>query len=267
MRVSDRQPLQILPTQEIMPGLKSGRSSARIATSPLEAAHPAPTRRRVWRHPDLTSHGILVLTFDRISLSSDTHRPKPELIAAIEAGGDLDQLLGALAVVIDLASVRRLRLHLQTNSIMIEYVGHGQGKSRQRVTFATPEAADACFTKIWRRLGHDVELVPYRSNSWSMARAPLGLFLGALIVTAALALMLNIFQDMSSVHPVAHASTQGVGELGSRVPFPKSALGKILAWLDWRVVCGLGGVVAAVSQVWLYRRLTTPPACLELIRS
>ena len=38
-------------------------------------------------------------------------------------------------------------------------------------------------------------------------------------------------------------------------------------WLDWRVVCGLGGAVAAVLQVWIYRRLTQPPLSLELIRS
>jgi hypothetical protein len=37
--------------------------------------------------------------------------------------------------------------------------------------------------------------------------------------------------------------------------------------MNWKVVCALGGAVAAASQVWLYRRLTTPPASLELVRS
>ena len=36
---------------------------------------------------------------------------------------------------------------------------------------------------------------------------------------------------------------------------------------NWRWVCGFGGVVLAVLQVWLYRRLTKPPKRLELARS
>ena len=250
-----------------MPGLKSGRSSARIQTSPLEAAHPAQTRRRVWHQPDLTSHSILVLTFDRIYLADDAQNPKAELIGAIEGGGGLEELLGSLAVVIDLSSIRRLQLHLETNSLMIEYVQSGHGKSRQRVTFATPEAADSCFTRVWRRLGEGVELTPYRRSGLALALGPLGLLLAALAVTAVLALALNVFQDMRSAHAASPMSTHGVGELGSSVTHSRSLVEKLLGWLDWRVVCGIGGVVAAVSQVWLYRRLTTPPASLELIRN
>jgi hypothetical protein len=36
--------------------------------------------------------------------------------------------------------------------------------------------------------------------------------------------------------------------------------------MDWRVVCGLGGAAAAATQVWLVRRVTAPPAALELVR-
>ena len=46
---------------------------------------------------------------------------------------------------------------------------------------------------------------------------------------------------------------------------PHSPLEAALAWLDWRAVCGLGGIAAAVIQVWLYRRLTQPPVSLELL--
>ena len=250
-----------------MPGLKVVPSSTTITASPLETALPNQKRRRLWQHPDLTSHALLVLTFEKIYLTSDAGSPKPELVAAVEAGGDLEQLLGPLAVVIDLVAVRRLRLELQTNSLVIEYVGSNYGTSRQRITFATPEAADACFTKVWRRLGGGFGLAPYERDRWALARGPLLLLLGALAATAVLALLLSIFEDTASARAASQVSTPGLGELGSRMNLPQSPLEVLLGWLDWRVVCGLGGAVAAVSQVWLYRRLTTPPASLELIRN
>jgi hypothetical protein len=250
-----------------MPGLKIGPSTTTITASPLDAARAAQARRRLWQHPDLTSHSLLVLTFEQVYLTSEAGIPKPEVVTAVEAGADLEQVLGSLAVVIDLVSVRRLRLDLQTNSLVIEYLGNGVSTSQQRVTFATPEAADACFTKIWRRLGSGFGLASYRRDNWALARGPLGLLAGALLVTAALAIVLSVFEDMASARAASRVNTPGLGELGSRMNLPQSPLEVLIGWLDWRVVCGLGGVVAAVSQVWLYRRLTTPPASLELIRN
>jgi hypothetical protein len=250
-----------------MPGLKAIASSTTITASPLETALPNQKRRRLWRHPELTSHALLVLTFERVYLTPEASNPKPELVTAVEAGGDLDQLLGSLAVVIDLVSVRRLRLELQTNSLVIEYAGNTYGTSRQRVAFATPEAADACFTKLWRRLGGGFELTAYQRDRWALARGPLLLLFVALAVTATLAIVLSIFEDMASARAASRVGTPGLGELGSKMNLPQSPLEILLGWLDWQVVCGLGGVVAAVSQVWLYRRLTTPPASLELIRN
>src|SRR5207253_8231765 len=104
-------------------------------------------------------------------------------------------------------------------------------------------------------------------DNWSLARGPLALLLGALVVTAVLALVLNVFEDMASARAASQVSTPGLGELGSKMNLPKSPLEALLGWLDWRVVCGLGGVAASLSQVWLYRRFTTPPASLELIRN
>jgi hypothetical protein len=250
-----------------MPGMKISPSTTTITESPLDAARAARARRRVWQHPDLTSHSFLVLTFEQLYLTPEAGSPKPEVVAAVEAGADLEQLLGSLAVVIDLVAVRRLRLDLLTNSLVIEYVGNGLSTSRQRVTFATPEAADACFTKIWRRLGDGFGLSSYRRDSWSLARGPLGLLLGALLVTAALAIVLSVFEDMASARAASRVSAPGLGELGSKMNLPQSPLEVLLSWLDWRTVCAVGGMVAAVSQVWLYRRLTTPPASLELIRN
>lgn len=204
------------------------------------------SRRRVWAHPDLTSHSLLVLTFDRLYLAP-LAGATPETRGAIESVADPDDVLGPLAVVIDLISVRRMKLDLLTNSLVLEYVGGGMGTSRQRVTFATPEAADACFTKVWRRVGDGLRLAPVRPAGWTLARAPLLVLLGTLIATGLLVLLMSIFEDAGP------AGRAGLSSSSERV-------------FDWQVVCGVGGIVAAASQVWLYRRLTTPPAALELVR-
>jgi len=221
---------------------------------PLETAVPGHIRRRSWAHPEITSHSLLVLTFERLYLALATGDPNPALLAAIDAGDDLDDVLGPLAVVIDLSAVRRLQLDLTTNSLIIEYVGYGLGTSRQRITFATPEVADACFTKVWRRLGEGYQLSPHKQDAWHLARAPLRLFIGTLLATAVLVLILSIFEDSASGS-------------AAQANLPKPPVELLLNWLDWRFVCAVGGVLVAVSQVWLYRRLTTPPASLELIRN
>jgi hypothetical protein len=230
--------------------------------SPFEATSQAQTKRRVWAHPDLTSHSLLALTTNLLYLAphSGETKTKPETLAAIDAGADLENVFGPLAVVIDLFSIRRLHLDLLENSLVIEYRGSGQGTSRQRISFATPEAADACFTKIWRRLGEDYELAPYKRDTWALAQPPLLLLLGALFVTALLVLLLNVFQDSDVMPDSVHFGTAPAAKVDA------STSGGLHAWLDWRVVCAVGGMAAAVSQVWLFRRLTAPPLSLELIR-
>lgn len=237
-----------------------------LNATPLETVLPAHTRRRTWVRPELTSHSLLVLTFDRLHLAPLAGDPKPELLAAVESGADLDDVLGPLAVVIDLVAVRGLKLDLLTNSIAVEYVGGGLGTSRQRITFATPEAADACFTKIWRRLGDGLKLTPYRGDSWSVVRGPLLLLLGSLLATALLVLVISVFEDFAGARAAVRSGATAENPLGLRADIPKTPLELILGWIDWRLVCALGGAAAAVSQVWLYRRLTTPPVSLELVR-
>ena len=110
-------------------------------------------------------------------------------------------------------------------------------------------------------------LTPYRLDKWSLARAPLAVLACALAATAVLVLLLSIFEDMASARAASRVATPGLGELGARTNIPQSPLELLIGWLDWRVVCGVGGVAAALSQVWLYRRLTTPPSSLEVVRN
>lgn len=208
-------------------------------------------RRRVWSRPDLTSHALAVLTFHRLHLALPESKPD---VSAAEAGGNLDEQLGAEAVVIDLADVRRLHLDLLANTITIDHA-KGAGTNRQTLTFASPECADACFTKMWHRLGGGFQLQPYRRDPWAAARTPLVLLFGALLATAILATTLSIHEDTAAARAVA----PDVAPLDS-------PLGMLLSRLDWRWCCAVGGVVAALAQVWLYRRVTRPPVALELTR-
>jgi len=206
---------------------------------------PGATRRRVWAAPEVRSHSLVVMTFGKIYLSPVAGTPKPETVSALENGADVEALLGPSAMAIDLAMVRQIRLDLVTNTLTIDYlVGQGSvSRLRVAIGFATSEAADTVFTKLWRRLGEGFDLTPVKPDLISIVRTPLAALGGVIAATAALALTL------SSIHDFVSPGTLDLPE-----------------WLDWRVVCGLGGVVMAILQIWLYRRYTRPPVRLELVR-
>jgi hypothetical protein len=203
-----------------MPGLK--------VAPPPETPFPGTSPRRRWAHPELRSHALLVLNFDRLYLAPSD--------GEFDAGNDLNELLDPSATVIDLADVRRLKLDLMSNTVVIEHSGEWLA-----VTFATPEAADACFARLWRQLGDGFSLAPYSRDTWSLVRGPLLLLLGVLAAVAVCVAALSVLEDAGPERP---------------------AVG-----FDWKTICAVGGVIAAASQVWLYRRLTTPPVALELVRS
>jgi hypothetical protein len=238
-------------------------------TAVTVAALTGTARRRVWKHPDLQSHSLMVLTPDRLHLAPLAGDPKPEAVAAAEQGADLDDLLGPLATVVELATVRRVKLDLLTNSLVVEYRPTGGGTerlaaSRLTVVFATPDEADVCFSKLWRRLGDTVQLLPYKRDWWALARTPLVLLAAVLLVTAALALTLAALEDVAAGRAAALSVPGAAGVEPAAVrTTPFAAL---LTRLSWQGVCVTGGVVAAVLQVWLYRRLTQPPVSLELVR-
>lgn len=252
-----------------MPGLKSSPNDTVVVRALDAPPAAAPTKRRVWTQPELTSHALLVLTPERIALAAIGSEPRPEALAAITAGeGDVDDLLGPLATTIELAGVQRVKLDLVANTLVIDYTGRAYNTSRVTVTFATPEAADACFTKTWRRLGEGMRLNNYQRDKAELARAPIVLLIASLLVTGALALVISVFEDFGAARRATEAGIVAQGPLGERVDaIPQTPLEGLIGWMDWRVVCAIGGAVAAGSQVWLHRRLTTPPVELELVRS
>jgi hypothetical protein len=210
---------------------------------------------------------LLVLTAERIYLAPVGGEARPEMLASISSGGDLDAILGPLAIVIDLVTVSRMTIDLVENTLAIEYLSRGHETRRATVTFATAEAADACFTKMWRRAGAGLKLRGGQHDSWQLARAPLMMLFVTLIATGALALVLSVFEDFATARSANQAGVTATGPLNEPVEIPKTPLEALIGWMNWKVVCALGGIVAAASQVWLYRRLTTPPGFLELVRS
>lgn len=219
------------------------------------------TRRRIWTVPELRSHSLLILSPDRLCVTPLEADATEEAIAGAASGVSLDSVLGEHATRVELADVRRVKLDLLANAMTLEYDADGQPRVLT-VTFATPDAADACFTKVWRRLGTACELLPYRRSRWSLAHTPLLLLGATLAVTAALALAASVSDDFTRAR--AAMQTQAGDPAG---PAARSPLEALIGWMDWRAVCGVGGAVMAGLQVWLYRRITTPPVSLELARA
>ncbi len=218
--------------------------------SPVDTAIPGLTRRRTWAAPDVVSHSLLALTFQKLYLAPAGASVRPETVASIATGVDLDAVFGPFGTVVDLSKVTRVRFDLLANSLTLVYpqsggsgairTGGSSAEARVVIGFANHEAADELYTKIWRRLGDRVELKPYRREFWDVARTPLALTFGVLFGTVLLAIAANSAAD-SDTGP--------------------------LAWLrpvDWRVVCGAGGATLAVLQVCIYRLFTLPPTHLEL---
>ncbi|HVK18886.1 MAG TPA: hypothetical protein VM533_18290 [Fimbriiglobus sp.] len=199
-----------------------------------DTAFPGFTRRRVWRAPEVRSHSLVLLTATRLFLVPSG----VEVPADIESTADLDAALGPVATTIELSTVRRLTHALLAFTLRLESTGRPVV-----VRFASAEAADAAFAMLWRRLGPEFALDQPRPGSWAAARGPVAILVGMLIATLALALAASAAADLPA-HPVTTT----------------------LRAMDWRVVCGLGGAALALVQVRLYRRLTCPPARLDLTR-
>lgn len=219
---------------------------------PSNTELPGLVRRRVWSYPELTSHSVAVLTLRRLHLAPLAGEPKQTVLAAIDKGMDLEKLLGPLTTVVDLTSVRGVKLDLLTNSLTIEYDAAGHAAIRVTLAFSTADAADKFFSKLWRRLGEEYKLLPYKRGVWDLARAPLLLLVGVLVATAAVVFGASVADDLAAARAAQ----------GGAVSVVESAFG----WVNWKVACGLGGALAAVSQVWMYRRMTQPPVRLQLAR-
>ena len=238
---------------------------ATIADPP--ASELIPTNcHRVWSHPELDSHSLLVLTRDCLVLAPFTGTPRPELVAAAVSGADLDELLGSLTTVIHLGTVRRLTLDLVSNAVHLEYAPGTRLKSGITLTFATSAAADSCFSRIWRRLGDACKLYSRQRDGWSSARMPLMFLAAILAATAVLGFAIHTLDELSTANATASVNVPGDAQLGGPMLIPQ-AMNALIGWMDWRAVCACGGAGAAASQVWLYRRITQPLTTLEVIRS
>ena len=200
---------------------------------------PGLTTRLVWHGPDVRSHALAVLTATRLYVVPADAVIVPGTAAELRAGVDVDATIGRAATVVELGGVRRLTLDLPTDTLRVETAGGVTG-----VRFGTAEAADAAFTALWRRLGDGFALTPYKLDGWDAARRPLAAMAGVAAGTFVFGLGLYVVNDTLGPPP-----------------------DWLLPVFNWRLVCGFGGGVLACLQVWLYRRLTSPPDRLDVTRT
>jgi len=197
--------------------------------------------------PDIRSHSLVTLTLVKLYLAPAGGAVRPETIQAIQNGADLDATFGPLGTVIDLQNVTKVRLDLLTNTLVIEYRANGRSAARVAIECLTHETADDIYTKVWRRLGERFEVKADKKDPWELARGPVVVMAAILLLTPVLALGSNVAAD------------------GRPDPTQYFGLMRIFAWVDWKVICGVGGGLLALLQLWLYRRLTNPPSRLELV--
>ena len=235
------------------PGSPNMIATTAPPSTALDTGIPGLTRRRVWSAPAVLSHSLLALTFQKLHLAPAGANVRPDAIAAIQTGADLEQTFGPFGTIVELAKVSRVLFDLLANTLTLEYPqGEGSGtirlqghalKARVVIEFADHETADEVYTKIWRRLGDRVELKPYRRDFRDLGRVPVALMIGVLFATVLLVAAIQVAAEAGpSANPVFAA----------------------LNGFDWRWVCGVGGAALAVLQVRVYRAFTQPPTHLEL---
>jgi hypothetical protein len=217
----------------------------------IDTTVPGHTRRRIWLAPAIQSHSLVVLTLTKISLAPAAVKVNAQLAQRIQNGADVEGTLGELVTTIDISTIQRVKFDLVTNSLTIEYHVHsGKGSHggvngptcRAMLTFKGHDAADEVYTKLWRRLGDRFELKPIRRDTWDLARFPVAVMAGILVLTTVFGILGNAAADSSQ----------------------STSFWRHFATYDWRLVCGFGGASLAILQMWLYRRLTQPPKELEL---
>jgi len=220
----------------------------------IDTTVPGLTRRRIWLAPAIQSHSMVVLTLTKISLAPAAITVSPQVAQRIQNGADIESTLGDLITTIDISTIHRVKFDLVTNSLTIEY--HLQASRQTRgghtgnlgqacrvvLAFAEHDPADEVYTKLWRRLGERFELKKLSRDPWELARFPVAVMGGILVLTTVFGILGNAATDAEQT----------------------TSFWRHFASYDWRMVCGFGGASLAVLQVWLYRRLTQPPKELEL---
>lgn len=214
-----------------------------VASSPSDTTVPGLAQRRVWKAPEVVSHSLVVLTLPRLYLTPMTGTPKTEVVGQLQTVRMVDTFLGPLATVIDLHTVRRVKLELATQSVKIDFFTANDPRARAVIQFASAADADSFFAKLWRRLGDGYQLKTLAPEWWTLARVPLVFVAAAILFTLLAAMGLNALADWGG---------------------DRRGLAKALP--DWRTVCIFGGGAVAAAQVWLYRLATRPPEKLELVQ-
>jgi len=200
--------------------------------------------RRVWSAPAVASHAWLVMTPARLYLVPTGFSTDKALGQAVESGADLELLFGEAAACVNLADIARADFDLAGLTLTL-----CRATGDVALNFRDAEAADDVFTKLLHRTRDRLALTSDKPDPLVAARGPLGVLAGVLLATATLAVTASAAADLAT--PDA--------------PDWLSRWLTLLATLDWRAVCGVGGAVAAWLQVAAYRRYHRPPTRLALV--
>ena len=198
--------------------------------------------RRVWSTPAVASHALLVMTPARLYLLPTGHATDG-VRQAVEAGVDLERLFGDAAECVNLSDVHRADFALAGLTIVL-----ARAAGDVTLRFRDAESADDLFTKLLHRTRDRLHLTSDKPDPWVAARGPLGVLAGVLLATATLALTASAADDLATPDAPAWLARWLT----------------LLATLDWRAVCGVGGAAAAWLQVAAYRRYRQPPIRLAL---
>jgi len=191
------------------------------------------------------------MTALRLHLTPANAELAPELVKQIEAGAAVEGLLPSATDSLLLPDLEEAELDLTTFTIRLQ-----TAVLERRLQFADAETADDVFAKLLHRTHHILTLSTDRPDTLHLIRAPLGVIAGILIATLTLALTVSAAADLTSPPANPNEARAWLNEWL-----------RLLAKLDWRWICGVGGGACAWAQLALIRRWHRPPTRLFLTRS
>jgi hypothetical protein len=191
----------------------------------------------------------LVLTRGHLLVRKLTCTKQLESFAAeLDAGRPAAAVLGRSTRVVELRSIRRLRVIDEDDELTIDY--GPLGKTKRLVIGAEANAPyRELFEALRQRLAPGIHPYPTAMGTWEAARLPL-LGIGIVVLIAGAGL---------GVH---FAAESGSWE-------PGGIKGNVLSWIvgllgPWGLV-GVFGAVAALLAAWLVARVRNPPKVEEIV--
>lgn len=218
-----------------------------------ETAIPGLTTRRLWQAPELRSPGFVLLTVNKLYRAEEARELSESEIQQLILGNRPDILEHPSVRVFELSELREARIELETGRCHVCFPRH-----HLVLDFDKPESADDFFAKFARRVQEHHEVIVPKADVLKAMRSPLVAMFGVLCFMIAHKLVSLSYRDLTESRFLWNASAV---ELPAWYP----AVDHFFQTFPPEFVGSLSGVVLALLQLWAYRRLTQPPAELQLV--